>query len=233
MHFTAVVFDLFGTLVNDITGLPYDLTAARMASALSIPSDDFSRLWFDTVHERNIGKFQTLEYNIEYICQKLGVLASDEQVRAAATIRCELAKKSMMVPRDGSLETISKLRERSLKIGLISDCSPSEPKIWLETPFRPLFDVTVFSCLVGLKKPDIEIYQLAANQLGVKCADCLYIGNGGSNELCGAYKANMYPVLVLPEKDAEPYLQPDENIKDFALLHGTVISSIDEVLTLV
>ena len=67
----------------------------------------------------------------------------------------------------------------------------------------------------------------------MNCGDCVYVGNGGSNELSGAYEANMYPVLLLPENGAEPYLQPSENVRDFALLYGTVIGSIDEILTII
>ncbi|MFC1892939.1 HAD family hydrolase [Chloroflexota bacterium] len=233
MYFSAVIFDLFGTIVRDIAGPPYDHAVRRMASVLSVDYEDFSRLWFGTVYERNTGHFLTLHDNVKYICQQFGVLVNEERLSAAVEIRHNLARQSMMLPRAGSLDTLRQLRRGKYKIGLISDCSPSEPEIWPDTPFEALFDVTVFSCLVNLKKPDPEIYQLAASQLNVKCTDCLYVGNGGSNELSGAFAAAMYPVLILPEKDAEPYLPADKNVIDFALQHGTVISSIDEVLTLV
>ena len=233
MYFSAVIFDLFGTIIKDIVGPPYDHAVKQMASVLSVPYDDFSRLWFSTVYERNTGHFLTLQDNVKYICEQLGVIVNDEQLSSAVEIRHNLARQSMMLPRIGSLDTLRELRKKGYKIGLISDCSPSEPEIWPETPFEPLFDVTVFSCLVHLKKPDREIYQLTASQLNVECAECLYIGNGGSNELSGAFAVAMYPVLIIPEKDAEPYLRADKHVTDFALQHGTVISSIDEVLTLV
>jgi putative hydrolase of the HAD superfamily len=233
MHFSAVIFDLFGTIIKDITGPPYDRAVQQMASVLSVAYEDFSRLWFGTVYERNTGHFLILKDNVKYICQELGVMVNDEQLSAAVEIRRNLARQSMMLPRTGSLDTLRELRKKKYKIGLISDCSPSEPEIWPDTPFEPLFDVTVFSCLVNMKKPDPEEYTLTANQLNVKCTDCLYVGNGGSNELSGAFAAAMYPILILPEKDAEPYLPADKNVTGFALRHGTVISSVDEVLTLV
>ena len=130
MRYSAVIFDLFGTLVNDITGPPYDHAVNQMALTLSISSDNFSRLWFDTLYERNVGHFLTLEANIKYICQKVGISVNDEQLSAAARIRHDLAKKSMIAPRAGALDTLYKLRQKKLKLGLISDCSPSEP--WLQ-----------------------------------------------------------------------------------------------------
>jgi len=74
---------------------------------------------------------------------------------------------------------------------------------------------------------------LTAERLGVKCADCLYVGNGGSDELIGAYRSAMYPVLILPEENAESYLIPSDEVKDFAQRHGTIVSSLEEVLSLV
>ncbi len=233
MNYSAVIFDLFGTMVKDITGPPYDQATTEMASILSVAVDDFSQLWFSTSYERNTGRFVTLEDNIKYICEKLGISATDVRIRDAAIIRYDLAKQSMMIPRPGSLYTLSQLRGRNYKIGLISDCSPSEPLIWPDTPLAPLFDISVFSCSVNLKKPDPKIYELTANRLGVECNDCLYVGNGGNNELSGAYEATMYPVLILPEHDGEEYLLPSDEIKEFAQSHGKIISSLEEVLSLV
>ena len=233
MKYSAVIFDLFGTIIRDINGPPYDRVVQQMASVLSVAYADFSRLWFATVNERNVGHFLTNTDNVKHICQQLGVSVSEEQLSSAAEMRYNLAKQSMMAPRAGSLDALFKLREKNYKIGLISDYSPSEPKVWADTPFEPLFDVTVFSCLVNMKKPDPEIYKLAANQLNVKCTDCLYVGNGGSNELSGAFATGMYPVLILPEQNAGSYLIPSNEIKEFAQIHGKIISSLEEVLSLV
>jgi len=54
----------------------------------------------------------------------------------------------------------------------------------------------VFSCEVGLAKPDPAIYHLAAARLGVEPAECLFVGDGGSDELSGAGAAAMTPVLL-------------------------------------
>lgn len=232
MNYSAVIFDLFGTLVKDISGPPYDEAVKQMASSLSAPFKEFHQLWFDTVYERNTGGFSTLDENIKYICNKIGISVTDNKIKIAAKIRYDLAKQSMMVPRSGVLRTLSQLREKDYKIGLISDCSPCEPLIWPDTSLAPLFDVTVFSCSVNLKKPDRQIYELTSNRLGVECIDCLYVGNGGSNELSGAYEAAMHPVLILPERDAEPNLS-SKDVEDFARRYGTIISYLEEVLSLV
>ncbi len=91
--------------------------------------------------------------------------------------------------------------------------------------------MTVFSCEVGLKKPDPRIYQLVAKQLAVKPESCLYIGDGSSNELSGATAVGMHPVLILdPREDSSSMHRIDAETDRW---NGPVISSLKEVLELV
>jgi putative hydrolase of the HAD superfamily len=79
---------------------------------------------------------------------------------------------------------------------LISDCSPEVPVLWSKTPFAKLIDVPIFSCEVGIKKPDQEIYRLLCDRLGAAPGECLYVGDGDSFELEGALEAGMTPILI-------------------------------------
>src|SRR5206468_8073197 len=58
----------------------------------------------------------------------------------------------------------------------------------------PLVDAPVFSFVLGVKKPAAEIFLACCTQLGVEPADCLYVGDGGSNELVGARAVGMRAV---------------------------------------
>ncbi len=91
---------------------------------------------------------------------------------------------------------IEALRARGQKVGLITVCSQEVADIWDETPFAGLFDATVFSSSVGLSKPDLEIYELACEQLDVDPADCLFVGDGANDELPGAERAGMTAVQL-------------------------------------
>jgi putative hydrolase of the HAD superfamily len=92
-----------------------------------------------------------------------------------------------------------------------------------------LFDVAVFSSSVAMMKPDPRIYLLAAERLGVQPEDCLYVGDGASQELPGAARVGMNPVLLcIPE---------DEHINgvyqiDTEGWDGPMVSSLGEVLEL-
>jgi putative hydrolase of the HAD superfamily len=94
-----------------------------------------------------------------------------------------------------------------------------------------MFDIAVFSCTEGVKKPDLQIYKLAAEKLGVRPEDCLYIGDGSSNELTGAAAVGMHPVLIVdPEEDRAGTHRIDSEGEEWK---GPVISSFSEVLNIV
>ncbi|MFC1976838.1 HAD family hydrolase [Chloroflexota bacterium] len=226
MKYAAVIFDLFGTLIDNMSLSEHRTVLTRMAHVLSAPPDDFAQLWFGTFNERSTGIFQSPDDNVEYICRTLGVSVNETQVKLAARIRFDYTVQSM-VPRPDAIETLSHLKFEGYKTGLVSDCSAEVPAIWQDTPFAPLFDVTIFSCMVGLKKPDPQIYQLATNQLEVKPQECLYIGDGSSKELSGATQVGMNPILIRTLDDPADAHQIEAEEWD-----GPVISSLKEVLAL-
>ena len=230
MKYSAVIFDLFGTLINNYSIQQYEDVLRQMASVLSAPSEDFVRLWYDTFNERCTGVFQSVEANIDYVCQKLGLTAEDSQRGLAARIRLDLTVRSM-TPVPDATEVLSYLKSHGYKTGLISDCSSEIPAIWESTPFAPLIDVAIFSSKAGMKKPAPRIYQLATEQLAIGPEKCLYIGDGSSQELTGASAVGMHPVLIRdPDEDSTEVHRVNDEAKGW---DGPVISSLKEVLDLV
>ena len=51
MKYAAVIFDLFGTLVDNFSAREYESVLMQMASVLAVPYDDLARLWFDTSND--------------------------------------------------------------------------------------------------------------------------------------------------------------------------------------
>jgi len=234
MKYKAVIFDLFGTLVCDLIGPKYTDTLVRMATVLSVPADDFLKMWSDTSYERNTGAFQSVEANIIHICKQLRIQPKDNNLKLAARLRQDYARSVMIKPRCGAVEVLSRLKQSGRKVGLISNCTPDAPAIWPETPFAHLVDVAVFSCSVGLRKPDHQIYRLTVERLEVEAKDCLYVANGYYGELHSAWEVEMYPVLITPDMDNEfLYQPPDDEERALAEREGTVISLLEEVLALV
>jgi putative hydrolase of the HAD superfamily len=229
MKYKAVIFDLFGTLILNFTVERHEGTLRQMAFILSAPSEDFVRLWYQTFNDRCLGILKTPEDNINYVCSKLGVTANAARRNEAALIRYHLTESSM-IPVPGAIDTLTWLKSNGYKTGLVTDCSSEVPAIWPRTSLAPYFDITVFSCQVGLKKPDPQIYWLAAKQLNARPEYCLYIGDGSSNELSGATAVGMRSVLIRDPKEEDGSFHRVE--AEWQEWDGLVISSLEEVLGL-
>jgi putative hydrolase of the HAD superfamily len=227
MKFKAVIFDLFGTLVDNFSYQQHRDMLSEMADALAIPSQDFIGLWIETFRERITGIFETPQSNILYICEKVGVNPKEGQIERAIGIRREFTKNAL-TPRSDARDTIMRLKEMELKIGLVTDCTYEVPTLWDKSAFVELIDFPVFSCVAGIKKPDPRIYKMALDGLGVNPGDCLYVGDGSSHELTGAQKVGMHPVLIqVPYEDETAYKVDPEEWK------GPKIGALKEILELV
>ena len=228
MRYTAVIFDLFGTLVDNPAYLGgtggWDNMMGSVADALGIEFEAYRRVWSETEDERYTGIYATVEEYLGHVCVRAGVPVLPEGIDRALAIRQEYFR-AVASPREDTLRTLTHLRASGFKIGLISDCVLEDAQNWPRTPMAPLVDAAVLSCEVGLRKPDPRIYQMAYEQLGVRPADCLYVGDGGSGELTGAVGVGMDAVLI-----RAPY---DTNRGDREEWSGVRIAYLEEVLELV
>lgn len=221
MRYQAVIFDLFGTLVPNLSLPKHKAVLAEMARALGVPAEPFVRGWLTTGPLRMSGAIPTPEDNAALICRDLGVAPDPEALSAAGRIRRAYSARSLL-PRPGSVEVLVRIREGGRRIGLITDCSSEVPPRWDQTSFHPLVHATVFSCVERTCKPDPRLYHLACERLGVIPGACLYVGDGGSRELSGAAAVGMRPVLIV-EKD------PDAHRFGAEAWAGERISALSEV----
>ena len=229
MKYQAVIFDLFGTLVDVFSRQEYESALSEMVSILKAPYDEFYKIWIQTASQRSIGVFRNLEENIEFICQELKIAVSDSQLKQARQVRLNFVARSL-TPKKDAIEVLSYLKSKGCNTGLISNCSTEPPVLWPNTLFAPLIDVAIFSSTAGLQKPDPRIYLMATEHLSVKPENCLYIGDGDSHELTGAGQVGMKPVLIRnPYEDSAEVLRVNAEIEDW---RGPVISSLKEVLHL-
>ncbi|MDE6055922.1 MAG: HAD family hydrolase, partial [Lachnospiraceae bacterium] len=89
------------------------------------------------------------------------------------------------------------LKEKRLKVGLISNCFSEETQVIRKSVLFPYFDAVCLSYEQGIQKPDAEIYKRCMNQLGVEAHECLYVGDGGSHELEAARELGMDAVQAV------------------------------------
>jgi putative hydrolase of the HAD superfamily len=187
----AVVFDLWETLV------PFDdskwLQALEgLAAEADVDPVVYTAAWAEDRNARDQGEF---EDSARRIYRRLG-LELDDELLARISKRRRAAFAAIFVPRDGAVPALEQLRARGLRTGLITNCSSETPQLWAASPLAPLVDACVFSCREGARKPERRLYEAAAQRLGVQPEACVFVGDGNDDELAGAARAGMRPVLL-------------------------------------
>lgn len=228
-RFDAAIFDLYGTLVPEISRAEFDGTVRAIAVHLGLEADAFLRRWSDTSSGRQTGAYPGgLSENVRTIAASMGVAppSEEEVVGALAARRAMYAR--WFHPRTGALETLEALKRRNYPIGLISMCAPDTPAMWRAGPLARLVDVEVFSSETGLRKPDAAIYLLACDRLRVTPDRVLYCGDGSYGELSGAERVGMTAIEIREHGvDRSEQLRPEA--EDWA---GATVPDLRDLLPL-
>ena len=218
MKYRAVIFDLWQTLV------PWDVAESerfhrRLAETIGVAPDRFWDAWLNGNHlpNRNTGPI------VDHFNALFGELGVEPDLDRVLTMRRDRTRKAL-VPRPDALSTLEELRRRGHLLGMISVCTQEVPQVWEETPLGREFDAAIFSCEVGVSKPDPRIYEIACERLGVEPGECLFVGDGANDELPGAERVGMTAVQL--RAPGEPLTADGE------AWTGRSIEHLDEVLEL-
>lgn len=191
--FRGVIFDLFHTLTgleSESSGLPWTADVLRIDR----------RVWDDLLTARSRGRLAGDERDPYEIVRSLAHAVDpaipEARIREALAIRIQRFRNSLTRVPAGNVETLTRLRAAGLRLGLISNADVMEVAAWPDSPLAGLFDVAIFSCDVGCVKPEPLIYRKCLDALGLSAAECLFVGDGGSNELSGAREVGLSTVFV-------------------------------------
>ncbi len=225
MTVRAVVFDYFGTLTPSVIDIVRVDERRALGKALGVDPDALETEWQGSFVERSTGRTGDLRATMLLLATRLGGAPTEAGLTEAADIRA-LAYRRSALPRTDTVGVLETLRERGLRLAVVSDCSAELVSMWPELPVAARVDATVFSAEVGRRKPDPLMYQLACERLGVEAGECLYIGDGGSNELTGASGYGMRAVLLADEQWSVGHRYDADD------WHGEVIHRLTDVLGL-
>jgi putative hydrolase of the HAD superfamily len=222
-RYHAVLFDFFGTLTRSVQR---GSAHAATAELLGCPPETLTEVLDRTYYRRATGRLGTAEATMRWVCAQAGVHPSDRAVRAAVASRHRAVRADTRL-RAEAVPVLAALRQRGVRTGLISDCTHELPAFRPQLAIAPLLDVRVFSVQVGRCKPDPALYLAACRRLGLDPADCLYVGDGGSQELTGAQRAGLTAVrLAAPDLAGHMVFNADRGWA------GPVLASLTEVLDL-
>jgi putative hydrolase of the HAD superfamily len=192
---TAVVFDFYGTLTPFHAPAPWADHVARLAAVLGVAPDALAAALDTSYPERATGRLGDGRQTLRALAARLGADPPEGKLDEACRIR-QRFQEPLMRLRPEALPVIRQLRDRGLRIGLVSDCTSELPAAWPRLPVAPLVDAPVFSCVEGTRKPDPRLFRAVAGRLGADPAGCLYVGDGGGRELTGSSAVGMHAVLL-------------------------------------
>ncbi|MBO4688500.1 MAG: HAD-IA family hydrolase [Clostridiales bacterium] len=186
----ACIFDMYETLVTLFTGRIY--FSDDFAAELGLPYSEYRDAWHATEDDRTTGRM-TFEEGAAKALKQIGRY-TPEAVALLMRKRHESQSDTFgSIPKE-TFELLSELKQRGIKIGLISNCFSDERDMIRASALMPYFDAVRLSYEVGIRKPVLKVYHSIAEELGVRTDECLFVGDGGSRELQGAEKAGMTPV---------------------------------------
>ena len=189
----AVCFDMFSTLAD-----PGVAPEKEESDLMGIPHEKWSAaMWEDGLcRDRGLGNITSLRGIIDRACENLSIPVDEATRQALTRVREERFRKMLTLMAPEIVDTVRKLKDMGLKIGLVSNADVGDRLHWEESPVRPYFYDSIWSCDVGLVKPDPAIYRLSLEHLGVLPQEALFVGDGGSDELRGAKDVGLITVCT-------------------------------------
>ncbi len=107
----------------------------------------------------------------------------------------------------GAVDVVTRLRSRGLRIGVISNAEGQVARDLDEAGFRGQLEKVIDSHVVGVEKPDPEIFHIALRELGASAETAVFVGDVPAVDVAGARAAGIAPILLdrhdlYPEADA-------------------------------
>ncbi len=125
------------------------------------------------------------------------------------------SQSEMIKPVPGGIEMLSSLQSKRTRYGFISN-------IWFPyvTTFNKIYgrlartDLTFFSFRLGIKKPDLRLFQKAVDATGLNPQTCIMLGDSYKNDMQPAMTLGMKTVWFLcrPEKERVGLEQIKQNV---------------------
>jgi len=203
----AVCFDLFNTLAY--FDPPRDEFYARFAKerdvkitpaaiAEALPAAD--QYWRQENFKSPIRERPDSEKYAVYAEYALRILKNAESP-VAPDVALQILGKAFsigykFVAFSDAVPALRAVKQRNLTAGVISNVGQEIDSYLIEMGFAPYLDFKVTSFEVGYDKPHPQIFQQALERAGVKADEILYIGDQYDQDVVGARRAGMYPILI-------------------------------------
>lgn len=206
----GIIFDLDNTLYEyeEINLSAIDNLGAYVCEKLGITISEF-RQAFDYAREATkIGMSECAsQHNRMIYCQKaleyLNVNPTLYALEMYDTYWNTMLEQMKL--NDGVLELMEKLQKKGINIGICTDLTTHiQHRKIRKLGLGSYVDYIVTSEEAGVEKPNIKIFQLILNKMGLEAKDTLFVGDSFQKDIIGAFQAGMKPVWYNKIKQAIP-----------------------------
>lgn len=166
-----IIFDLGGVLITDV---PLEKIARELSERFSVPADKLHSYLYPTPHWTRLtsGQISEDEYWDSFL--KLAKIDLDK-AELKRRVRSELR------PLEENAKVLPLLKTRYRLAALSNHAKEWAEFMQSEFDFFNNFDQIIFSCDVGLRKPDPEIYQMTMTRLDSPPDKCLFVDDKKRN----------------------------------------------------
>jgi putative hydrolase of the HAD superfamily len=157
-----------------------------------------------------------------------------KQLAGCAEALCYLydGKKSRITPRPGLPETMQALRERGLRLGVISNIISKNfsPECLKKYGLEPYMETVILSSVEGRRKPAAAIFRTALDSLKLEAGECAFVGDRLSRDVIGAKNAGFGCVIQIRHP---PSVEMDKPMESLGIKPDFMIDDLVEIPAIV
>jgi len=204
---SAILFDFGGTLDGD--GQHWLDRFYRIYDQIGLAAISKERIkeafyWADRLLEedlsiREAGFRPMMERHAHYQFEKLGLDDPKREAEAAAAFYRPSEK---VLHRNRRI--LERLHYEGLRLGVVSNFYGNVATLCAEAGLKPILSIILDSVIVGLKKPDPKLFQLALDQLKLPAGRVAYVGDSFERDIVPAKALGMMTCWMAGDKDQTP-----------------------------
>lgn len=189
----GILFDLFHTL----TARESEWSSCPMTSdLLGIDRREWDRVLLESSRWRLVGEERDPYRIFRRLVDEVAPSMPEERIREVFERRIGRFRDCFRNIPAPNVEMLERLRHAGFRLALLSNADAMEAEAYRGCRLEGRFDVELFSCDAGSVKPEPEIFHACLDRLGLPASECLFVGDGGSDELQGAKAVGLRTVFV-------------------------------------
>jgi len=195
----AVLFDAGGVLLDLDYAYLRRLIEVRQGAVAVEDLARFEAAARDEIHRQVTGGGRASDAWRDYfhvILGRVGVPAAEQPGIVDSLWEAHQRFGLWTVAIPGSPEIVAELKRRGYRLGVVSNAEGRVEQDLDAAGYRGLFETVVDSHVVGVEKPDPEIFRIALQRMEAAAERAVYVGDLPAVDLAGARSAGLSAVLL-------------------------------------